>query len=53
MNNITVFSENHYTSNEGMQTYIWGPPMWHVLHTISFNYPIKPSKNDKKNYKNN
>ena len=27
-----------------MLTAVWGPPLWHTLHTISFNYPIKPSK---------
>lgn len=32
-------------------TTVWGPPMWHVLHTISFNYPVNPSRNDKKNYR--
>jgi len=35
-----------------MLTYIWGPSLWHYLHTISFNYPNNPSLNDKKNYKN-
>ena len=33
-----------------MVTSIWGPNMWHYLHTISFNYPIKPTIDDKKNY---
>jgi hypothetical protein len=28
-------------------TSVWGSPMWHVLHTISFNYPIKPTKEQK------
>ena len=32
-------------------TAIWGPSMWHFLHTMSFNYPIKPTDDDKKNYK--
>lgn len=42
---------NYYTSNDGMLTTIWGPTMWHFLHTISFNYPIKPTSQDKKKYK--
>ena len=47
-----VFSKKHYNSGDGMLTTIWGPNMWHYLHTISFNYPVKPSNEDKKNYKN-
>jgi len=47
-----VFSENDYISGDGMMTSIWGPPMWHILHTISFNYPINPSEEQKKNYYN-
>lgn len=38
-------------SKQGFQTAVWGPPMWFTLHIISFNYPLKPSKEDKKNYK--
>lgn len=33
-----------------MLTYVWGPPLWHSLHTISFNYPVKPTNEDKENY---
>ena len=39
------------TSNE-MVSAIWGPPFWHILHTISFNYPITPTDNDKNKYYN-
>ena len=35
-----------------MNQNIWGPHMWFSLHTISFNYPIKPTENDKYYYKN-
>jgi hypothetical protein len=35
-----------------MNQNIWGPHLWFSLHTISFNYPIKPTKEDKENYKN-
>ena len=45
-----IFTFEDYNSPDGMMTAIWGPPMWHMLHTISFNYPIKPSKEDKQNY---
>ena len=34
-----------------MLTTVWGPSLWHTLHTISFNYPLKPTKRDKINYK--
>ena len=47
-----VFMNEDYNSPDGMMTSIWGPPMWHTLHTISFNYPIKPTKEDKINYYN-
>lgn len=46
----SVFSEEDFNSPDGMLTYVWGPPMWHTLHTISFNYPVKPSETQKKNY---
>jgi hypothetical protein len=47
-----IFSELDYKSGDGMMTSVWGPPMWHVLHTISFNYPIKPTAEQKKHYFN-
>ena len=45
-----IFTENDYNSGDGMITSIWGPPMWHVLHTISFNYPVNPTEKQKKHY---
>ena len=47
----SIFTEVDYNSNDGMVTNIWGPSLWHVLHTISFNYPVNPTSADKKNYK--
>ena len=44
-------TKKHYNSGDGMITSIWGPSMWHYLHTISFNYPVKPTSFDKKKYK--
>ena len=46
-----TFTKKDFESNDGMLTYIWGPPMWHFLHTMSFNYPVNPTKQDKKKYK--
>ena len=40
-----------YKSGDGMLTTVWGPSMWHYLHTMSFNYPVKPTLQDKKNYR--
>ena len=47
-----VYKKNDFSSGDGMVTSIWGPNMWHYLHTISFNYPIYPTPEDKKNYMN-
>ena len=47
---MSTFNKEHYNSGDGMMTAVWGPPMWHTLHTISFNYPVKPSKEQKENY---
>lgn len=47
-----VYSKDDYNSGDGMLTSIWGPSLWHYLHTMSFNYPVKPTKADKKAYKN-
>jgi len=47
-----VFDETDFNSNDGMLTNVWGPSMWHSLHTISFNYPTKPSLEIKKKYLN-
>ena len=50
MSKRKIFTENDYNSGDGMMTSVWGPPLWHTLHTISFNYPTKPTKEQKKNY---
>jgi len=45
-----VFSKEDYNAGDGMLTTVWGPGMWHYLHTMSFNYPVKPTPEDKKHY---
>jgi hypothetical protein len=50
-NKARTFKNSDYYSNDGMLTSIWGPPLWHVLHSMSFNYPINPSKIDKIHYR--
>jgi hypothetical protein len=46
-----VFTLEEYNSDSGMLTTVWGPSMWHYLHTMSFNYPINPTEHDKKYYR--
>lgn len=45
-----IFNKSDFDSSDGMLTYVWGPSLWHFLHTMSFNYPVKPSCKDKKEY---
>lgn len=45
-----VFDEGHYGSNDGFMTSVWGPLAWNFLHMISFNYPVKPTPQQKKDY---
>jgi len=47
---FSIYTEQDYASNDGMLTTVWGPPMWHVLHTMSFNYPVSPSEKQKHKY---
>ena len=46
-----VYTRNHYNSGEGMLTSVWGPGLWFFLHTISFNYPNKPTAEQKNTIK--
>lgn len=46
-----TFNKNDYMSGDGMLTSVWGPGMWHYLHTMSFNYPVLPTEDDKKHYR--
>mgnify|MGYP000710247084 FL=1 len=46
-----TFTKNDYISGDGMQTNIWGPAAWHFIHTISFNYPVEPTQENKKHYR--
>lgn len=46
-----VFKNRDFKSGDGMLTSIWGPSMWHVLHTVSFNYPVTPTQTQKKQYR--
>jgi hypothetical protein len=46
-----TFKKKDYFSGDGMLTTVWGPSMWHFLHTMSFNYPVAPTDDDKKHYR--
>ena len=45
-----TFTKKDYESGDGMLTSVWGPAQWHFLHTMSFNYPVLPTPEDKKHY---
>ena len=47
-----AFTQEDYDSNNGMMTSIWGPAAWHFIHSISFNYPVHPTPEQKKEYMN-
>jgi hypothetical protein len=53
INNKTkrIFKKHNFSSSDGMVTKIWGPIVWTALHTISFNYPVNPTNEDKIHYK--
>lgn len=46
-----VFKKADLLNADGMLTTVWGPSMWHVLHTMSFNYPVTPTTADKRQYR--
>jgi hypothetical protein len=46
-----TYTKNDYNSGDGMMTSVWGPAQWHFLHTMSFNYPVNPTSDDKRYYR--
>ena len=48
---IKTYTRKDYQSGEGMLTTVWGPSLWHFLHTMSFNYPIQPTPEQKTQYR--
>jgi hypothetical protein len=46
-----TFTKKDFNSGDGMVTKIWGPVFWTAIHTMSFNYPVNPTPEDKKHYK--
>lgn len=47
----TPFSNKDYASGDGFVVATWGPAQWHFLHTISFNFPVHPTREDKIHYR--
>ena len=47
---VRAFTKKDFNSGDGMLTTVWGPSMWHFLHTMSFNYPVEPTHDQKKHY---
>lgn len=48
---INPYTHTDYQSGEGMLTTVWGPSLWHFLHTMSFNYPVQPTQENKEQYR--
>ena len=46
-----TFKKRDYDSGDGMLTSVWGPGMWHFLHTMSFNYPVAPTPQQQHQYR--
>lgn len=46
-----IYTTSDYESNNGFLTTVWGPCVWTFLHTVSFNYPVYPTSQEKKHYK--
>ena len=47
---MSTYSDKEYNSGQGMLTTVWGPSLWHFLHTMSFNYPNAPTDTEKQQY---
>lgn len=48
--NNGIYTDKEFNSGDGMLTTVWGPSLWHTLHTMSFNYPVNPTNQDKTRY---
>ena len=47
-----VFGKKDFKDGDGMLVSVWGPAQWHFLHTMSFNYPVNPTHEQKRQYRN-
>ena len=46
------YTRKDFSSGDGMLTRVWGPSLWHTMHTMSFNYPTNPTLAQKRHYRN-
>jgi len=46
-----VLSKKDFSSGDGFLVSVWSPLQWTLLHIMSFNYPINPTPEDKKHYR--
>jgi hypothetical protein len=46
-----TFTKEDYNAGDGLLTTVFGPAMWHFLHIMSFNYPVEPTAQNKKHYR--
>jgi hypothetical protein len=46
-----IFNDINYKSNNGFMTSVWGPCLWFFIHLTSFNYPVNPTPENKKHYR--
>lgn len=48
---LTPFTLQDLNNNNGFLTYVWGPGFWMTLHTISLNYPTRPTAAQRRQYR--
>ena len=46
-----IDERTYYQSRDGFMTMVWGPMLWFVMHTVSFNYPCAPTRREKRHYR--
>lgn len=46
-----TFTDEEFSSNDGMQTAVWGPIFWTTIHMCSFNYPVHPTPEAMQDYR--
>jgi hypothetical protein len=47
---MSIQIDSHYESNDGFSTSVWGSAVWHLLHIISFGFPLSATVADKVRY---
>jgi hypothetical protein len=42
---------SQWESGQGFSPDLWGSQLWHILHMISFNFPVHPTTLDRQHYR--